>query len=233
MIKVIGNNHERVRLIDLGDVVYYKQVKVYTDEDYSRSKDLQRKIKEGELTIIEQSDRQNISYTPHVEIPTKQTSNETPNVSLLLSHIKNLEDKLEELKAKEPVVSVNSVDSSKIDELNAKIKDLEDKIQFKEKASNEDVLIKAIQALEQKINTNSQANELISRLEGLIGKASVGGVFQEVKESTIFRPEEIYVPNIQVEDGNSHIKLKVRTIEQSSDINDAAAALRNLKSKSK
>jgi len=233
MIKVIGNNHERVRLPDLGDVVYYKQVKVYTDEDYSRSKDLQKKIKDGELTIIEQSDKQNISYTPHVDIPTKQSPNETSNVSLLLSHIKNLEDKLEELKSKEPVVSDSRVDSSKIDELNAKIKDLEDKIQIKEKASNEDVLIKAIQALEQKINTNSQANELISKLEGLIGKASSGVPSQEAREEVTFRPEEIYVPSIQVEDGNSHIKLKVRTIEQSSDINDAAAALKNLKSKSK
>jgi vacuolar-type H+-ATPase subunit I/STV1 len=168
-----------------------------------------------------------------VNPPTKPQTNDSSNVSLLLLHIKNLEDKLEEIKSKEPLALDSKVDSSKIEELNAKIKDLEEKIQNKEKTPNEDILIKAIQSLEQKINTNNQASELINKLEGLIGKASLGIVSQEVKEENVFRPEEIYVPNIQVEDGNSHIKLKVRTIEQSSDINDAAAALKNIKSKSK
>jgi hypothetical protein len=233
MIKVIGNNHERISLLDIGDVVYYKQIKVYSDEEYARSRDLQKKIKNGDLIIIEQADKQNISHTSFVDSPIKPQTNDSSNVSLLLLHIKNLEDKLEEIKSKEPIVLDSKVDSSKIEELNAKIKDLEEKIQNKEKIPNEDILIKAIQSLEQKISTNNQASELINKLEGLIGKASLGIVSQEVKEESVFRPEEIYVPNIQVEDGNSHIKLKVRTIEQSSDINDAAAALKNLKSKPK
>ena len=40
---------ERVPIRDLGDVIYYKQSKDYTDEEYESSKDLKREISRGNL----------------------------------------------------------------------------------------------------------------------------------------------------------------------------------------
>lgn len=53
MIRVIGNSHERVPILDLKDVVYYKQTKEYTDQEYSYSKDLKREIQGGRLIVLE------------------------------------------------------------------------------------------------------------------------------------------------------------------------------------
>lgn len=53
MIRILGNSPERVRIPDLGDVIYYKQTKDYTDEEYERSKDLKKEIKHGRIVILE------------------------------------------------------------------------------------------------------------------------------------------------------------------------------------
>jgi hypothetical protein len=52
MIRIIGNSTERVRIPDLGDTVYYRQVKEYTDQEYESSKDLQRAVSSGRLAKI-------------------------------------------------------------------------------------------------------------------------------------------------------------------------------------
>ena len=54
MIRVIGNSHERIPLPDLKDIVYYKQTKEYTDQEYTYSKDLKREIQGGRLIVLEQ-----------------------------------------------------------------------------------------------------------------------------------------------------------------------------------
>jgi len=44
---------ERVPLPDLQDVVFYRQVKDYTDQEYETSKDLKRELAAGRLTLLE------------------------------------------------------------------------------------------------------------------------------------------------------------------------------------
>ena len=53
MVRVLGNSPERVPIEDLNDIIYYKQLKDYTDQEYEKSRDLKRAINNGKLAIIE------------------------------------------------------------------------------------------------------------------------------------------------------------------------------------
>ena len=63
----MGNSVERVPLKDLSDVVYYKQVKNITDQEWEQSKDLKREIQKGRIIILEknQSVRSSEDTTPY------------------------------------------------------------------------------------------------------------------------------------------------------------------------
>lgn len=56
MIRVMGNSTERVQLKDLNDVLYYKQIKEFSDSDVVASKDLNREIKAGRVIQLEKND---------------------------------------------------------------------------------------------------------------------------------------------------------------------------------
>lgn len=51
----MGNSAERIPVKDLGDVIYYKQVKEYTDVEFETSKDLNREIKVGRIVVLEKN----------------------------------------------------------------------------------------------------------------------------------------------------------------------------------
>ena len=53
MVRILGNSQERVKIADLGDVIYYRQQKDYTDQDFNDSKDLQREIRKGRIAVLE------------------------------------------------------------------------------------------------------------------------------------------------------------------------------------
>lgn len=53
MVRILGNSPERIRIHDLGDVIYYKQRKQYTDEEFESSKDLQKALKKGIVTKLD------------------------------------------------------------------------------------------------------------------------------------------------------------------------------------
>ena len=74
MVRVIGNSPERVPLQDLGDVIYYRQIKDFTDDEYKQSKDLKKAIRQGKLSKIgkEKSSRGS------AEIPGHSSSQEAP-----------------------------------------------------------------------------------------------------------------------------------------------------------
>lgn len=54
MVRILGNSSERVEVKDLNDIIYYRQLKEYTDQEYERSKDLKREIQNGRLAKIEE-----------------------------------------------------------------------------------------------------------------------------------------------------------------------------------
>lgn len=52
MIRVMGNSPERRKIKDLNDVIYYRQKKDYTDQEFE-SKDLQKEIAAGRVLVLE------------------------------------------------------------------------------------------------------------------------------------------------------------------------------------
>ena len=54
MIRVLGNSPERVELADLQDVIYYKQIKEFSDQQYENSRDLKRAVSKGHIIKLEE-----------------------------------------------------------------------------------------------------------------------------------------------------------------------------------
>ena len=52
MVRVLGNSVERIPLPDLGDVIYYRQKKQYSDEEYASSRDLKKEIQKGRVILL-------------------------------------------------------------------------------------------------------------------------------------------------------------------------------------
>jgi len=55
MVRILGSSSERVVINDLNDVIYYRQLKEYTDQEFQASRDLQRARQEGRITVLEQT----------------------------------------------------------------------------------------------------------------------------------------------------------------------------------
>jgi hypothetical protein len=78
----MGNSTERVPIKDLGDVIYYKQIKDVTDIELETSKDLNREIKTGRIILLEQN------KAPKGSEDTPAHSGAVPNNSLTISNLK-------------------------------------------------------------------------------------------------------------------------------------------------
>ena len=52
----MGNSTERVPIKDLNDVIYYRQIKQYSDAEYEASKDLKKEKAKGRIVVLEQAE---------------------------------------------------------------------------------------------------------------------------------------------------------------------------------
>lgn len=222
MIKVIGAVSEIVPIPDLNDRVFYKQEKTFSEAEYQKSLDLKKEIQRGRLVVVSrvQEKFSEFEVPPESNIPanSKVKIDNSVEVSKIVDMVKSLETRLEGM-------SPGSSDLLWVDKLLQKIESLENRLSQITSTDNAE-LVEAIKRLENRFNeTDSQ---LISKkLEELVSRGAI--LNQSQKESTKTTPEEVYVPNIRIEDGSSHIKLKTRTIEKSSSVEDAANALKRLR----
>lgn len=223
MIIVLGNSPKKVDLKDIGDCVYYKQQKVFSSSQYERSSDLKSAVEKGSLIKLKEVEERTGTYDmSSVSISQHPTSLETKSDSKLK------EDKSEKL----------------LEYLIKKIEDIEgrfssDKEYSKGSDKSLESLQESIKKIEEKLSNNksvdSNIDEAISRIESLILKGSKPGsteVYRPLEEGTSIK-EDVYVPNISVEDGKSHIKLDVRTIDSGDDVLDSLKRLKELKSRNK
>lgn len=220
MITVRGESPETVQLSDLNDFIYYKQVKTFSEEEYRKSGNLQRAISKGSVIVLKRVDEKFSGYEVPNSVAGQTTAvvNSSTDMNTLIEMIKSIEAKIE------PTSSPNSTN---LDILIQKIEALEKKVQGTVAIDNS-ALMDTIRKLEEKVNQTDN-NQVFQKLEGLLSKMS-GSAVKETKDSTPAVQEEVYVPNIKVEDGNSHINLKVRTIEKSSSgIDSALEALKKIK----
>lgn len=228
MYFVIGNSPKKVELKDLNDCVYYKQQKVFSESQYQSSVDLKRAIERKSLIVLKKSEDSTGSFDADTVIVSSDIkspkSESSPQIDLLLNKIRDLEKRLES----QPPSSPSSHNNDALAIILDRLERLE-----KSPAAVDVSAMTSIQEALKGIETKMQENKsdgLLEKLEGIINRS--GGSSTPVEEEDR-RVEDIYVPNIRVEDANSHIKLEVRTIDTGDSVADSLKKLKELKSKSK
>ena len=225
MILVLGNDPHKVDLPDLGDVVYFKQQKFFSDTQHANSRDLVRAINSGKLVVL-QGGGTSISTVP-VNLPVA-----VPKVDIKPdSRFDLLLDKLESLEksVSEPRQSAQT-DSSVVEILLGRIAKLEERIEELSKQGGSDpVLVDAVRKLADRVDSSSKDTAILDRLESILAQSGGAGISKEPVDAYV-SVDEVYVPTITVEDANSHIKLDVRAVgAPSGDLDASLAALKRLK----
>lgn len=236
MYLVIGNCPRKIELKDLNDSIYYKQQKIYSDVQYSASNDLKDAERKGLITVLQRTPEKGGSAELSFAAPVV-VNPPNPNPSLSDKQVEDLSDRIRALEG-----SVHSLPPQQKDISSGLLEQLADKITKMEQslqgggnnAPTMATFIEAIKNLEDRIVNTQQSDDILRKLTSLINRSSVAPAAATAKDKEEVRPEEIYVPNVVVEDANTHVKLQVRTLEsKSDDVGDALKALKNLKSKSK
>lgn len=221
MILVIGNDPNKVEVNDLGDVIYYKQQKIYSNAQYVRSNDLKRAEKAGRITILQRYG----DIDGEVDLPITSTAprrqvQDTSKLDLVLERMTALESSLRES-------SGPKTDQDVVDALLGRIGRLEERISSLSGSGASESLQESLRQLAEKVESSTKDTAILDRLESILDRAGDG---QESGSKEPTRPEDVYVPNVSVEDANTHIKLDVRAVEGStSDLDASLAALKKLK----
>jgi len=225
MFYVIGNSPKKVELKDLNDCVYYKQQKVYTDSQYESSVDLKRAIERKILIVLKKSEDTTGSFDINTSIIPSETKTpepgSSPEVKVLLEKIRDLESVIKSQS------NLSSPSSQNNDAL-AVILDRLEKLEKNPASIDLSVIQEALKNIESRMQSN-KSDGLLEKLEGIINRS--GGKSVSIQEDNR-RVEDVYIPNIRVEDANSHIKLEVRTIDSGDSVSDSLRKLKELKSKS-
>lgn len=225
MYFVIGNSPKKVELKDLSDCVYYKQQKVYSNAQYDSSVDLKRAIERKTLIVLKKSEDNTGSFDVNTAIISQENkapeSISSSNVDLLLEKIRDLEEKIKN----QPSVAPQT------DGALAIILDRLERLEKNPSAIDLSTIQDALKKIETRIQDN-KSDGILDKLESIINRSgSLGSVASQEPVST--RVEEIYVPNIRVEDAKSHINLEVRTIDSGDSVSDSLKKLKELRSKTK
>jgi hypothetical protein len=216
MIVVIGNSPKKISIPDLNDYIYYKQRKSFSDADRQRSRDLQKEIAKGTVIVVEQVPERSVTMAEGSTEMVAPAVQQPPNTDLL--------DRLHRI---ESLLSERPVPGSPTTGVEDRIKALEDKLVSSSQQDSVAAILSAVRDLGSRVGTAPVSNdELLKKMEELLARAP--GAAEKV-ESYSVRPEDIYVPSVTVEDGTSHVRLQVRTIETADSVTDAAAALKKIR----
>lgn len=225
MFYIIGNSPKKVELKDLNDCVYYKQQKVYTDAQYESSVDLKRAIERKILIVLKKSEDTTGSFdiqTPIISSEIKSSESvSSPEIEVLLGKIKDLETIVKNQ-------SNLSLPSTQNNDALAIILDRLEKLEKNPTSIDLSIIQDALKSIEVRMQ-NNKGDGILEKLEGIINRSGVKAA--PIQEDTR-RVEDVYIPNIRVEDANSHIKLEVRTIDSGDSVSDSLKKLKELKSKS-
>jgi hypothetical protein len=224
MYIIIGNSPRKVELKDLGDCVYYKQQKIYTDAQYQSSEDLKKAIERKDLLILKKVEETKDLYLnkdKDLNISFNSSENSSKDVSnkidLLLEKIYNLEKNIEQKSSPSNELLLDILD--RIEKLEKNLTNI-DFNTFKESIKKEN----------NNIDIEKVTKEIINNLKVVLNQKD----YKDEKEIEDFNyeKEEVYVPNIVVEDATSNIKLEVRTVENNNNISESLKKLKELKFKS-
>jgi hypothetical protein len=225
MFYIIGNSPKKVELKDLNDCVYYKQQKVYTDTQYEHSVDLKRAIERKILIVLKKSEDPTGSFDINTTIVSSETKipepASSPETEVLLEKIRDLENIIKNQ-------SSSSLPSTQNNDALALILNRLERLERNPTSVDLSTVQDALKSIETRMQ-NDKNDGILEKLESLISRSGVKTAsIQEVNR----RVEDVYIPNIRVEDANSHIKLEVRTIDSGDSVTDSLKKLREMKSKS-
>lgn len=217
-IKVRGMTYKPVLLEDLKDAVYFGQVRVYSDEQHSSSAALRAALTNGSLTLVDcnSSSREfrplsvpNLTPPPHAVPAAPPPPPPPPPAPTMVSPAAPQGESLRDLVK---VVAAEVLDRSR-------------------ESDPSDSTVKPDQ-----LAAMTRAVEDIGRkLESLA--VSGPGVFAQAtlpagsQLSSYGRAEEVYIPDIRVDDMSNHISLEARSLGQGGKVNSAIAALKGLQKK--
>jgi hypothetical protein len=224
MLFVIGNSPKKVELKDLNDCIYYKQQKTYTNVQYDNSVDLKRAIERKALIVLRKSEDNTGSFDSNTAIISTDTkvpeSTSFPKIDLLLERIQNLENNLKA----QPSAQDNEALLAILGRL--------ERLETNPTAVDLSSIQESLKGIESRMLEN-KGDGLLDRLEDILNKSGSGVSSREPVSHEVGgnRVEEIYVPNITVEDAKSNIRLEVRTIDTGDSVVDSLKKLKELKSK--
>lgn len=223
MILVTGNDPQRVELPDIGDVVYYRQQKFFSDAQCAKSNDLKRALKSGKLSVLQRYGNVDQEFVLPDTASGKSPTKESSKFDLLLDKLNAME---KSLASGQPATHA---DGAVVDVLMDRIAKMEQRITDLSKGGGDTSLVEAVRQLAERVETSTKDTAILDRLESILERAGTSGSGAAAREPT--RPEEVYVPSVSVEDGNTHIKLDVRALETpAGDLDASLAALKKLKS---
>lgn len=238
MYHIIGNSPKKVELKDLNDCVYYKQQKIYSDSQFRASVDLQRAIERKSLIVLRKSEDSTGTFDDTTAIiptsvvptvitaPVTEPSESSSKIDLLLEKISILESKIRE--AQSPSSNLN-------ESALAVILDRLEKLERNPSAVDLFSIQEALKSIEMRMQDN-KSDGILEKLENIINKAGTAAApGRETKDVSSSRIEEVYIPNIKVEDASSHINLEVRKLDDGDrdSVADSLKKLKELRSKSK
>lgn len=240
MLHIVGNSARKVEIRDLGDVVYYRQHKVFSDTDYKTSKDLRDAIESGKLLVTE--NRSDSRPTNNCESfstgdssgAAQRGSQDKANgvdISDFDSRIDSILDRMDKLEGLIANNSNNQTDvRSYLDTIADSVKEI-----VSAKINEELPKTSRIQP-----DIEGKLDSLINLLETSASRQAappMAANYTEGRARADRRPStvnEVFIPSIQVEDGNANISLTTRVVDGGeSQVSDALSALKSMRNLNK
>lgn len=218
MVSVRGMSFRVVTIPDLGDRIYYNQVKQFSEQQVSLSTNLREAIAEGRVAVLEGHIPQMISQSVEAENRGLQQV-----VEELREEVQNLSSKVQEApppsKVIMPEVVKESVADVKILEMQKQIDGLCDIIK-QQTVATEKVIKDSVDKVANAVSTLSVSG---------VGVQTIQSPAQNVESSY---KEEVFVPSsIVVTDMTNKVTLKTQEVGQADSSQAALNKLRMMKQK--
>lgn len=227
MIKVKGADFKTVLLTDIGDRVYYGQEKIFSDAQYTASKELKKSIESGKIIVLDNSPEINAGFiapSQSTQLPTKEIRQDPdPALALVLEMVNTLTNKIGLIESKVANTTVSTpavITDTNTDVVLGAVAQLQKKMeQMEESLSRTPSISSSIQ---------ESMNEVVTQVKGLI--ASGPGVTSQKSLGNSTIVEEVFIPSskIVVEDMTNHVKLETKSLGQGNSMTNALTKLSKL-----
>lgn len=216
-VKVRGMTYKPVVLEDLKDAVYFGQVRVFSDAQLSGSSALKAAIANGSLTTMDMSTSSR-EFRP-LSVPNLTPTAVTPGLTQAAPAAQAEPTLMPKSKAPD------EAPASPTQKSEAPPEPLGSTCQQEQALLQADQLAAVVKAVE---SVGRKLDAMVVTGPGVFAQASLP---MESTRAQVGRAEDIYIPDIRVDDMSNHISLESRNLGQGGKVNSAIAALKGLQKK--